>query len=461
MTLNLSFLHSLLRSISVRSRANPRTSLEPSAAPIDELARACEALMQPGGEASEIRIAHRALTQYARLDGAGRQRFFRLLLEQYGTSPQAIHDAYGAYAATEDASAAQRLFEVCEPHRQELLRRLNRHPGGTYELVKMRAHLLDALREHPELKPLDADFTHLFASWFNRGFLVLESIDWNTPAAILEKVIRYEAVHEIHGWDELRNRLNPDDRRCYAFFHPATGDEPLIFVEVALSRGTPGNIQTILFRDETLSATEADTAVFYSISNCQDGLKGISFGNFLIKQVVQELQRELPGLNQFMTLSPVPGFGGWLETEAARGRQLLSEAHREQIISDVPLGAEVKADLAVRLSELAAHYLTRATRGDGRPLDAVARFHLGNGASLHGIHAFGDTSARGLALSYGVMVNYLYEPDRIEQNHEAYSRHGRVVCPGEIERLAARVPRPDTEQSTSVPQPTTQTGLST
>lgn len=433
MTLNLTFLQGMLSGIFASARQRRSAREAPAAAPLAELSQACEALMQPGGEASEIRIAHQALAAYARLGDSERLSFFTLLTERYGPCFSAVHRAYERFRAQEDQLTAVTLFEACEPRRQELLRRMNRYPGGTYELVKMRADLLPLLDRHPSLRALDADFAHLFNSWFNRGFLVLERIDWNTPAAILEKVIRYEAVHEIRDWNDLRRRLDPDNRRCYAFFHPATGDEPLIFVEVALCQGTPHNIRDILAGDE-ITDIDADTAVFYSISNCQDGLKGISFGNFLIKQVAQELGQELPGLERFVTLSPLPGFARWLREEQASGRVLLPES--QLALLDDPAASRVLDD---RLVELAAHYLLEVRDSSGRPLDPVARFHMGNGASLASINPRADLSPRGLSQSHGVMVNYLYELDAIERNHEAYSRSGTVVTTPDIERAARRV----------------------
>lgn len=438
MSVNMHFLQELLSGIVSRGRQGGTERIAPAQG-LAALTQACETLMQPGGEASRILVARQALDLYACLDTERRRAFFALLAEHYGAEPAAIHAAYAAYREEESNANLQRLFEACEPRRQQLLRRLNLCPGATYELVKMRADLLGLLREAPELIPLDADFAHLFGSWFNRGFLMLESIDWNTPAAILEKLIHYEAVHEIHDWSDLRRRLDPEDRRCYAFFHPATGDEPLIFVEVALCRGIPGEIQGILADGEELPVEAADTAVFYSISNCQRGLKGISFGNFLIKQVVQELKRELPNLTQFVTLSPVPGFAAWLDGAREAGQCRLSPAAEAALADDTWMQDEAAQQaLAPELRALAAHYFLEAKHRSGLPLDPVARFHLGNGASLHRLNWPGDTSAKGRRQAHGLMVNYRYELERIEQNHEAFSRDGTIACPNELRRLASR-----------------------
>ncbi|MBZ0124470.1 MAG: malonyl-CoA decarboxylase, partial [Roseovarius sp.] len=266
------------------------------------------------------------------------------------------------------------------------------------------------------LMALDLDFRHLFASWFNRGFLVLRPISWESPAHILEKIIAYEAVHAIGSWEDLRRRVEPADRRCFAFFHPAMPDEPLIFVEVALTRGTPGSVQALLAGDrEVLDDEKADTAVFYSISNCQAGLASISFGNSLIKQVAADLSLELPGLRTFVTLSPIPGFTAWLKAE--------------ELVHDPG------DDTQMRM--LAAFYLLRAKRGNGQPLDPVARFHLDNGASVHQVHARADTSPNGLKQSQGVMVNYLYDLARVTQNHERFAASSQIAASSEVRALAA------------------------
>ena len=339
-------------------------------------------------------------------------------------------------AESTDADASDLHF-ASEPRRQELFRRLNRAPGATSELVALRADLLDAKNGHKELASLDRDVAHLLASWFNRGFLVLRRIDWSTPANILEKVIRYEAVHEIHDWDDLRRRIDPVDRRCYAFFHPALIDEPLIFVEVALTETIPPAIAPLLAKDrQPVPIGRARTAVFYSISNCQRGLDGISFGNFLIKQVVEELRRELPKLENFVTLSPAPTFMHWLKHApdlpvSDEERLLLAHLDAPEWIDD----AELTTQLRSLLEPLAAHYFLKARTGRGRPVDPVARFHLGNGARLEQIDWLGDLSPKGLRESAGIMVNYLYRLDHIEKNHEAYANKGAIAASSAVGKL--------------------------
>jgi malonyl-CoA decarboxylase len=323
-----------------------------------------------------------------------------------------------------------------------LFRRLNLAPGGTAALVAMREQLLDALARRDDLSAVDADFVHLFSSWFNRGFLVLRRIDWSTPAVVLEKIIRYEAVHQISDWNDLRARIDPPDRRCYAFFHPALVDEPLIFVEVALTREMPDAIAPILAsKRELIDPDRATTAVFYSISNCQRGLTGVSFGHFLIKQVVAEISREFSRLSTFVTLSPAPNFSGWLKRlRAAENSQVLPAADLAalSVLEDSGWVHDQSAIELLRepvLKAAATYFLTARSRS-GTPVDAVARFHLGNGARLERINWPGDLSERGLQQSCGVMVNYLYDLGDIEKNHEAYAESRTVTAASAVRRLA-------------------------
>lgn len=445
--MNMSFLQELFSNITQRDALLRRRTGERLHPDHTQLGIACQALLESDGEASSIALASRALELYARLTAEEKARFFTLLTTQFSADPQAIDRAYTAYRESRDDHDLQTLFDTCEPRRQELLRRLNLPSGGTFELVRMREDLLGLLHEHTEFRPIDADFAHLFASWFNRGFLVLKRIDWNTPAVVLEKIIRYEAVHEIHDWNDLRRRLDARDRRCFAFFHPAIGDEPLIFVEVALYKGLPDQIQAILDSDkyDIDDPESADTAAFFGISNCQTGLRGISFGNFLIKQVVQELKQELPNLRHFVTLSPVPGFRKWLESIAHAPEETTERLDPETSEALAHLNdPEWRNDeaLAERLRSvikpLAAHYLLTVKNDRGQPLNPVARFHLGNGARLHRINWLGDTSDKGMHQSGGLMVNYLYVLDDIERNHEQYTTNGTIACSSEVRDLGRR-----------------------
>ncbi|KAA2234883.1 malonyl-CoA decarboxylase [Salinarimonas soli] len=410
-----------------------------------DLAGLAEEILSGRGEASAVARARDLLDLYAAAPPETRRAFLKRLSADFGPAIDRLDAAIEAYRADPTPSTARALHQASEPRRQELMRRLNRAPGGTLSLVRMREDVLPFLADHPDLADVDADFAHLFGSWFNRGFLTLKRIDWTSPANVLEKIIAYEAVHAIQGFEDLRRRLAPPDRRLYAFFHPALVEEPLIFVEVALTRDIPGAIGPILAPAHApLAAAEATTAVFYSISNCQRGLAGISFGNFLIKQVVEELRRDLPGLKTFVTLSPVPGFAAWLARERdLEGSAFLTFEDRARLDAALDLGASLDeggGDLQALLRELAATYLIRARTPGGRPVDPVARFHLGNGARLERIHPRADLSPRGIEQGAGFMVNYLYDLDSIERNHEAFAERGEVVAAADLRRLA-RVPR--------------------
>jgi malonyl-CoA decarboxylase len=432
------FFSDLLATISERGRTLLRRGA-PSHDNHDAsgLIELCEALLSGRGEASGTAMAREVLDRYHDLDTAERHIFFEALVRDFGPDREKVAKAIETWRGNPGDGNGGELHFASEPRRQELIRRLNRAPGGTGDLVAMRADLLSLLNGHKGLAALDRDVVHLLSSWFNRGFLVLRRIDWSTPANILEQIIRYEAVHEIHDWDDLRRRLDPVDRRCYAFFHPAMADAPLIFVEVALTEQIPSAIAPLLAVDRQPVAIErARTAVFYSISNTQRGLGGISFGNFLIKQVVEELRRELPKLDTFVTLSPVPGFRQWLQQE---GDVPLSEDDREALkqLDDQNwhANADVEAELRVVLEPLAAYYFLKARNPKGRVIDPVARFHLGNGARLERINWLGDLSPKGLRESAGVMVNYLYRLEDIEKNHEAFANDGEVVASSAVKKL--------------------------
>ncbi len=374
-------------------------------------------LVGSAGEASGLASAAAILASYSSLDDVGKLAFFRMLSVEMNIFADKVRQALDLYEASPSKATYRDFAAAAEPPRQELIRRLNRVPGATGSLVRMRADLLRLGRGEPDLEALDLDFRHLFASWFNRGFLVLRPVSWESPAQILEKIIAYEAVHAIDSWEDLRRRLEPADRRCFAFFHPAMPDEPLIFVEVALTQGIAHSIQALLAENrEEKSAEEADTAVFYSISNCQPGLAGISFGNSLIKQVAADLAQELPGIGTFVTLSPLPGFARWLSETGVDTNHVHGQA----------------------LCALGAYFLAQAKDRSGMPFDAVARFHLGNGAILHQVHADADRSEKGLGQSAGLMVNYLYDLDQIAQNHERFATTGEVPTSPHVRALCAQ-----------------------
>ncbi|MGI3777725.1 MAG: malonyl-CoA decarboxylase [Janthinobacterium lividum] len=487
---------------SIADRGTAYAQVPPSDAdPLDRARLLTHAMLSQRGEASGAAIARELQAAARALSDPQLLEFYRFLSDGFGPDPDKLRGAAEAYLAAPDAHTASSLFDAAEPARQELLRRMNMSPGGTAALVAMRRDLLARGRHDPALRPLDTDLRHLFGSWFNRGFLELRRIDWQTPAATLEKLIAYEAVHEIAGWSDLRRRLAPD-RRCFAFFHPALPGEPLIFVEVALTEGLAIAVQPLLVRDDetdraTLDETRrrlagrADTAIFYSISNCQDGLRGVSFGNFLIKQVVEELKTELPQLRRFATLSPVPGFRRWMEQRLAdaarpapappaaepadaaapaapsaapallRGDEV--EALRpfgepgadplalwRGVLASAPwFDDPAQAEAARRpLLRLCAAYLTDGRDGRG-PSDPVARFHLGNGAQLERIDWLGNIAPRGISESYGLMVNYLYAPDRIEANHEGFML-GKVARSSVVDALD-EAPRPGNAKRQLIP----------
>lgn len=401
----------------------------------ERLSAACDVLMGRIGDAARVAVAEQALKAYADLGMAQKIDFFRQLRDAFNPHHEHIRAAFAIYDAAPSAETLVPLFNAVEPPRQTLLRRLNTAPGATLKLVNMRADLLVAMREDPALRPLDADFAHLFASWFNRGFLRIERIDWSTPADVLEKIMAYESVHPMNGWQDLRRRLDPADRRFYAFFHPATGSEPLIFVEVALTRDIPVEIAPILNASHAADVEDATTAVFYSINNTLAGLKGVSFGNFLIKQVVAELAAELPSLKTFVTLSPAPDFAAWLKSGAdPRGAELVAQLDAGGWAID----PDAASRLRPKVETLAASYFTTARTSSGAPLDPVARFHLGNGAAAWRVNWPGDLSPGAVARAYGLMINYLYEPAEIEAQHEAFVRDGTITTGAPLAAILKR-----------------------
>ncbi|MCB8837764.1 malonyl-CoA decarboxylase [Aurantimonas sp. VKM B-3413] len=428
----VSLLSDLLSSLGARSWFLGDDATKPMDVPA--ISALCRKLVSSKGEATGVRLAAEILKAIRALDEEATVALFQMFAEDFMPDEEALRAAAEAYADAPDPANLARLQHLAEPPRQELFRRLNLAPGGTAELVKLREKLLPLMRaDREKYGPVDADLRHLFQSWFNRGFLMLRPIDWNTPASVLEKIIRYEAVHAIGTWDELRQRLAPADRRCFAFFHPSIPDDPLIFVEVALTEEIPATIASVLDPDRiVISPQVAETAVFYSISNCHSGLAGVSFGSFLIKQVAEDLKETIPNLKTFVTLSPVPGFAAWISSLPDEMRQRLEPAEK---LALAILSQENWAADPVRAGEarpgvlsLAARYFLRAKRPDGQPQDPVARFHLGNGAMLNRIMHLGDSSARGMRQGHGLMVNYLYDLPRVEQRHEAYASDAEVAA---------------------------------
>lgn len=436
------FIQDLLTQIAQRGRSIIGIGATASYEGTEDLGHLSRALLAGRGEASGVAMARHILDIYHHAPTEQRLTFLKKLAQDFGPDEARLARAIEAYTSQKNQKSLAELSRAAEPARQELLRRLNAAPGGTAALVRMREDVLKHLKTSEDLSVLDEDFLHLFSSWFNRGFLVLRRIDWTTPANILAKIIQYEAVHSIRSWDDLRNRLEPSDRRCFAFFHPQLVDEPLVFVEVALTPDIPDAIAPLLnIERDILADWQASVAVFYSISNCQTGLRGVSFGNFLIKQVVEELKRDLPGLKTFVTLSPVPGFMGWLKTELTKEKHGLLPADVAAALK--PLLSDKLPDMdtlgPAQLSAAAVYFLHAKANGD-KPADPVARFHLGNGARLERINFKADMSANGLRQSAGLMVNYLYDLTRIEVNHEAYFSQSKIAASPAVHKLLPPAP---------------------
>ena len=426
-----------------------RTKRGREAAALRRLQETCDLLLGERGAANSAKFAELAVERYRQLDESSRGQFFTLLANHYSPDPQRVLDAARGYAESSSPESFARLFLEVEPPRQELLRRINRAPSGTAALVQMRVDLLKALRSNPALAAVDADFVHLFGSWFSPGFLELARVDWTSPASLLEQIIRHEAVHAIRDWDDLRRRLQPD-RRCFAFLHPALPNELLIFVEVALLHDMPDAIAPLIDnRDANPAAADnARCAVFYSISNCQPGLRGVSLGNFLIKRVAEILRRENPGVRRFCTLSPMPGFAAWVRAGALldpqrmpRGAMPRLDEARATVAAAIAAGgiapdAErlegLESGVREALVRLGAAYLF-ATRESDPASDPVAKFHLNNGARIERLNMLANRSRRGLSESYGMMVNYLYDLERIEDYHEGFL-NGRAAASRELWR---------------------------
>jgi malonyl-CoA decarboxylase len=383
----------------------------------EDINKALESVMSKSGEISSLVFAEHLSSLIEDLNDKEFVEFFETLHSKYDLNSEALLHASNEYSKNKTQRNLEKISQASEPQWIELFKRLNTISEGTLRLVRLRERIRSLMQESPSLEFFDRSLLKLFKHWFNPSFLVLESIDWSTPANILEKIIAYEAVHEINSWDDLRARLAPDDRRCFAFFHPLMPNEPLIFVEVALTNKTPNTINEIITLDRSITVDhDINTAVFYSISNCQEGLSGISFGNFLIKQVAHKLKQENDELHKFVTLSPAPGFVRWLKEKS-----ISEDAGEERLLKD------------------ALVYLTASDREDELPNDPVAKFHLGNGAILEKVNLNADLSSKGLAQSKGVMVNYLYNLDTLEENHELFFKTKEVQQSDEIKSLRKKL----------------------
>jgi len=409
-------------------------------------AKLCLRLLEGKGEATNIALAREILRRWQRKDAPQQLAFLDLLSSEFDIDKQAIADAAQAYCSGDETSL-KNLTSLIEAPRQELFRRLNMTPNGTAILVAMRSTLLKLLRQHPQLHNVDEDFQHLLGSWFNRGFLQLERISWRSSATVLEKLIEYEAVHPMQGWEDLRRRLNDKDRRCYGFFHPALPNVPLIFVEVALTTSISDSITTLVDPLAPVSDEQPNTAIFYSINNALSGLRGVSFGNFLIKQVAEELKDEFKQINTFSTLSPIPQMVATVysyldENNSKHSEQACKSA---QMTFKKLLGQSAEFELTESSldtlldgndnlkRQLCLYYLTYLKRGD-KVRDPVANFHLSNGACLHRINIDANPSERGTTESWGCMVNYLYEDSTVVSNHEAYANDGKIALSKDLQR---------------------------
>ena len=418
----LSSVISAGRDILARRRQN---SLE---APSSDLLAKSKQLIHHRGEASGLALAYEVVADYQALDEANRLLFFEALADDFSADSDAVLAAADGYKRNPTEANLSALSRAAEAPRIKLFRRMNMAPDATPVLVKMRGAMIQALDDLPQLKAVETDLKHQFISWFNRGFLELRVIDWNTPASILERIIQYESVHAIEGWDDLRARLR-GNRMCFAFFHPAMPDDPLVFVEVALTEGVPDAIGPLIDKSkESDVGNTPDTVVFYSISNCHPGLAGVSFGNFLIKQVVEEVGKRYSNMKRYVTLSPIPGFCRWL---AAQELGIDLDEMRSMARTDTAKTVDARRN---DLLAACAQYLLKERRNN-LALDPVARFHLGNGASLHAIHWAADLSDKGLEQSAGLMVNYLYDLRSIEENHDSYFDQGEIARSRDVARL--------------------------
>jgi malonyl-CoA decarboxylase len=427
-------------------RSGSGTAIPDVARTMRRLVSLCRALSSDSHGISNSGRATDAIRLYETLDRVGRVAFFELLIRDFSPSPDDVGRAADDYRQNPSPESLRRLQHVVEPPRQELFRRLNMAAGGTRVLIGMRHLALGELESNPQLEPIAADLEHLLASWFNSGFLTMERIDWNSPAVILEKLIEYEAVHQIQGWRDLRRRLEAD-RRCYGFFHSALPNEPLIFIEVALARGMSEKIQPLIDPDAPVDdAVSADSAMFYSITNCQPGLRGVPLGSSLIKQVVEDLRKNLPRLRTFATLSPIPGFRKWLAQERTSPESTLKGIMGDDVTAKAlamldepqPAESEWPPEVKQRILALCASYLLNVKR-DAEPLDAVARFHLRNGARVERINWLADPSPGGMLQSAGLMANYVYELNDLQRNNELYTRTGEISASGRMERLARQI----------------------
>ena len=404
---------------------------------LESIVSLCDDLISHKGAAFGITVARDITELYQSLSPENKLLFFQKINEKYKPSFTKVNEAIENYTKSQNEKTLSDLFKVSEGKRRELFRRMNMAPNGTAIIVALREDLLKILKSNKELSELDNDLRHLFRAWFNPGFLKLTKITWDTKAAVLEKIIKYERVHQIKDMNELKRRLG-EDRRFFSYFHPALEDEPIIFVQVALTKGLGKSIQELM-KPSSNNQKEYDTATFYSISNCQEGLSRVTLGNFLIKRVVYEIQEELPDIKNFGTLSPIPGFANWCRgVEETKLKTILSKLNNEDISFlkslDLKLGDSRIIKNKEAITKLVAHYIVNEKNKQGLPINDVSRFHLGNGAIVEDIIVNANISEQGFKRSYGVMVNYLYELKNIEKNHEDYMNNNKVIVSDKIKK---------------------------
>ena len=403
---------------------------------LDSIISLCDDLISTKGAAFGITVARDITDLYKTLNPENKLQFFKKINEKYKPNHTKVEEAIKNYNTSQNDKNLLNLYIVTEGKRRELFRRMNMSPNGISTLVSLREDLINILEKNQELEPLDNDLKELFKSWFNPGFLKLEKITWDTKAAILEKIMKYERVHEIKNMDELKRRLG-EDRRFFSYFHPALEDEPIIFVQVALTNGLGKSIQEIM-KPRAEGEKKYDTATFYSISNCQEGLARVTLGNFLIKRVVYEIQEELPNIKNFGTLSPIPGFREWFSLLDEKKIQNIIGESSENIsflnASNLKIGDNRIITNKNTLIKLVLHYLMNEKNKKGLPVNDVCRFHLGNGAIIDDIVVNANISEVGFNRSFGVMVNYLYELKSIEKNHEDYVNNKKIIISNKLKK---------------------------
>ena len=404
---------------------------------LDSILSLCDDLISNKGAAFGITVARDITELYQTLSIENKILFFKSINEKYRPSFTKVNEAIDVYKNSQNEKTLSDLFKVSEGKRRELFMRMNMAPNGTSIIVSLREDLLKILKENRDLVSLDEDLKHLFKSWFNPGFLKLKKITWDTKAAILEKIIKYERVHHMKDMNELKRRLG-EDRRFFSYFHPALEDEPIIFVQVALTNGLGRSIQEIM-KQSSGDEKKYDTATFYSISNCQEGLSRVTLGNFLIKRVVHEIQEELPHIKNFGTLSPIPGFVEWFSyLEESKIKNILGNVKDQDVMflksNDLKIGDKRIIDNKEAIIKLVSHYIVNEKNSDGFPVNDVSRFHLGNGAIVEDIIINANISENGFKRSFGVMVNYLYELKNIEKNHEEYMNKKKVIISDKLKK---------------------------